>query len=178
MASVTPSDSPELSPERQVEVRALLDAAFDGDFSDDDWDHTQGGVHVLVTGEDDEVVGHAAVVPRTIMIGKDEFDAGYVDGVATAPGMQRNGIGTNAMNEVNQILETFFEIGVLSTSQHGFYERVGWERWQGPTFVRDGDARFRTHDEDDGIMVFRFGSSAGLDPTLPIMCENRAGDAW
>ena len=82
------------------------------------------------------------------------------------------------MHEVNQIIETVFAVGVLSTSRHGFYERVGWERWQGPTFVRDGDERIRTDDEDDGIMVLRFGSSGGLDPTLPIMCENRPGDAW
>jgi aminoglycoside 2'-N-acetyltransferase I len=178
VASVTPSDSPELSPERQVEVRALLDAAFGGDFSDEDWEHTLGGVHVLVTGEDDQVVGHAAVVPRTITIGEQELDAGYVEGVATDPARQRRGVATTAMREINQIIETFFAIGVLSTSHHGFYERVGWERWQGPSFVRDGDERIRTADEDDGIMVLRFGSSAEVDPTQPIMCENRPGDAW
>ncbi|MFH9724354.1 hypothetical protein ACH4M4_15495 [Streptomyces sp. NPDC017254] len=33
----------ELGAERLRSVRALLDAAFDGEFSEDDWDHALGG---------------------------------------------------------------------------------------------------------------------------------------
>jgi hypothetical protein len=35
----------DLAPAELGAVRALLDAAFDGDFGDDDWDHGLGGMH-------------------------------------------------------------------------------------------------------------------------------------
>ena len=30
-------------------IRALLDTTFDGDFTDEDWEHAIGGTHVWVT---------------------------------------------------------------------------------------------------------------------------------
>jgi aminoglycoside 2'-N-acetyltransferase I len=71
-----------------------------------------------------------------------------------------------------------FELGVLSTGLWDFYERCGWERWRGPTFVRHGDGIVRTEDDDDGIMVLRFGRSRSADLTAAITCERRAGDDW
>jgi aminoglycoside 2'-N-acetyltransferase I len=35
-----------------AELRRLLDAAFEGEFSDDDWNHALGGVHVWVADAD------------------------------------------------------------------------------------------------------------------------------
>jgi hypothetical protein len=98
-------------------IRDLLDAAFGGEFSDEDWAHTLGGRHVVIS-----------------------------------------------------------EAGVPVS--HGVYERLGWERWRGPTYVRRGADLVRTEDEDDGVMVLRFGPSAGLDLTAPIACTERGGDDW
>lgn len=64
-------------------VRALLRDAFDGDFSDDDWEHALGGVHALARA-DDRVVGHAAVVQRRLLHGGRALRAGYVEAVAVA----------------------------------------------------------------------------------------------
>lgn len=52
-----------------------------------------------------------------------------------------------------------------------------WERWQGPTFARDGAELIRT-EEDEGVMVLRFGPSESIDLRAPISCEARAGDDW
>lgn len=82
------------------------------------------------------------------------------------------------MSEVNAVLRARFELGVLSTDQARFYERAGWERFTGPSFVRDGDALLRTPDEDDGLLILRFGESADVDVTDPICCEARPGDDW
>jgi aminoglycoside 2'-N-acetyltransferase I len=158
-------------------IRELLDKAFAGEFTDDDWSHTLGGTHVLVRDGDD-VVAHAAVVARDLEIGTDPFRAGYVEGVATAPSRRGSGLGSAAMVEASRVVLADFEVGVLSTSVHHFYERLGWERWQGPTFVRRGDQLTRTEVEDDGIMVLRFGPSAGLDLTAAITCAARSGDDW
>jgi aminoglycoside 2'-N-acetyltransferase I len=160
-----------------VELRQLLTDAFDGDFSDDDWRHTLGGAHV-VAFDGDAAVSHAAVVDRRIGVGEREFRAGYVEGVATRPDRQREGLAMAVMAEVSTVLRTRFELGVLSTSRHDFYQRGGWERWQGPTFVRTGGRFVRTEDEDDGIMVLRFGPSQDADLTAPISCDSRPGDDW
>ena len=158
-------------------VRQLLEDAFEGDFSDDDWEHTLGGWHVVIT-EGSAPVSHAAVVPRALEVGGRRLRSGYVEGVATAPGRQRGGLGSFAMSQVADLLRGRFEIGALSTGRHSFYERLGWERWRGPTFVRRGSELIRTEEDDDGLMVLRFGPSLELDLTAPISCEARTGDDW
>lgn len=157
-------------------IRALLVDAFDGDFSEDDWHHTLGGWHVIAT--DQAVVAHAAVVERVMDIGGRRVHAGYVEGVATSPSRRHQGHGSAVMRRVEHVLKAELELGALSTGSHGFYARLGWERWQGPTFVRHGDGVVRTADEDDGIMVLRYGSTAHLPLGLSMSVESRPGDDW
>jgi aminoglycoside 2'-N-acetyltransferase I len=127
-------------------------------------------------------VAHAAIVPRTIAVDGRPFATGYVEGVATAPEHRDRRLGTRVMVEANDVIRSTYELGVLSTARHSFYERTGWERWRGPTYVRVGaDDRsrlLRTEDEDDGVMVLRFGPSADIDLTASITCEQREGDDW
>jgi aminoglycoside 2'-N-acetyltransferase I len=160
-----------------VPLRQLLDDAFGDGFDDTDWHHTFGGWRVVAV-EGGEPVAHAAVVPRDIRIGEVDLRAGYVEGVATAPARQGDGLGAAVMEVVTLVLHDHFELGVLSTGLDGFYERFGWRRWAGPTFVRDGTHVRRTEDEDDGIMVLPFGPSAEVEATAPITCAARAGDDW
>jgi aminoglycoside 2'-N-acetyltransferase I len=169
--------TPELSQSRLTEIRRLLDQAFEGRFSDDDWDHTVGGIHVLVA-DADAIVSHAAVVARVLEVAHHRFNTGYVEGVATAPDRQREGLGSLAMARLSTALRNRFAMGGLSTSRHQFYERLGWERWRGPTYVRDGADEIRTEAEDEGVMVLRFGVSRAVDLTAPLSCETRAGDDW
>lgn len=168
----------EAAPGLLSEIRALLDTAFAGAFSDDDWDHACGGWHVTVT-DGPALVAHAAVVPRTLEVGAWAVPTGYVEEVATTPGRQGEGLGSLAMTEVAAIVQDGgFAMGALSTGRHGFYERLGWERWQGPTFVREGGERRRTEEEDDGIMVLRFGLTGAVDVRQPLTCAARGGDDW
>jgi aminoglycoside 2'-N-acetyltransferase I len=159
------------------EIRRLMDEAFEGDFGDDDWDHTLGGWHAVVS-DGGVVVAHAAVVARTLHVGDRAFRTGYVEGVATSPGRQRAGLGSLAMAAVDEIIRRDFELGGLGTGEWAFYEQLGWERWQGETFVRTGGGLVRTEDDDDGVMVLRFGPSIGIDLAAPIACEARPGDDW
>ena len=165
------------SMERLAQIRRLLFTAFDGTFSEEDWEHTLGGWHVVVT-DGGVVIAHAAVVPRVLDVADRPFHTGYVEGVATDPARQREGLGSQAMAEVSKLLLDEFEMGALSTSVHQFYQRLGWERWHGPTYVRHGAEVVRTEDEDDGVMVLRFGPSKDIDLTGSISCESRLGDDW
>ena len=109
----------------------------------------------------------------------DDWDHALGGHVATAPARQGEGLGSLAMAEVARIVSRDDELGALSTSAHGFYERLGWERWEGPTYVRRRSGEtVRSEDEDDGIMVLRFGVTAGLDLTNPLSCDERTGDDW
>jgi aminoglycoside 2'-N-acetyltransferase I len=167
----------EASEDVLTDIRGLLVAAFDGGFSAEDWEHTLGGWHVAVV-DDGVTVSHAAVVARSLDVADRAVRVGYVEGVATAPSRRREGLGTLAMTELSQVVRREFEMGALSTDRHGFYERLGWERWQGPTFVRRGSRSIRTEDEDDGLMVLRFGPSADVELSARLTCEGRDGDDW
>lgn len=166
------------APDRLLsEIRALLDQAFAGELTDDDWQHTVGGWHV-VAEEDGSIVAHAAVVDRVLHVGDRPVRAGYVEGVATAPDRRRQGLGSRVMREVADVVGHGHELGALSTELVGFYRRLGWELWRGPTFVRHGADLVRTEDEDGGVMVLRCGPTADIDLDDPISCESRPGDDW
>lgn len=162
---------------RLTEIRRLLDQAFEGDFSDADWEHALGGWHIVVA-EDGVALSHAAVVPRILEVADRPLHAGYVEGVATAPARQREGLGSLAMGEVSELLRREFEMGALSTARPGFYARHGWEPWQGPNFARHGSEAIRTEAEDNGVMVLRFGPSKDIDLAAPLSCDRRRGDDW
>lgn len=159
-------------------IRALLDAAFAGDFSDDDWAHTLGGTHALILGGD-AAIAHASVVPRRLDAGGRALHAGYVEGVAVLPALQRTGLGTAVMRALAPVIARDYDVGALSTGEWHFYERLGWERWQGPTWVRHADGRReRTPDDDDGLMILRTARTPALDVSAALACEARPGDAW
>ena len=163
-----------------VRLRELLWSAFppgDEGFSEDDWQHALGGVHffVEVAGE---VVSHASVVERELQMADQPIRTGYVEAVATAPRFQRRGYGSSVMHEVNAHIREAFELGALGTGEHGFYERLGWQAWRGPTLVRTDAGPRRTPDEDGFILVLPTPTSPPLDLDAPLSCDWRPGDVW
>jgi aminoglycoside 2'-N-acetyltransferase I len=159
-----------------ADIRSLLEEAFAGDFSADDWAHATGGWHVLAS--DGALISHAAVVERWLSVDERPARTGYVEAVATVPARQGRGAGSAVIRGVGRLLLEEFELGALSTGVPEFYERLGWERWRGPSFVRVGSSVIRTPSEDDGIMVLRYGANAALPLDLSICCESRQGDDW
>lgn len=173
--------TPALSPREIEAIRAVLRAAFEGDeegFTEDDWQHALGGRHVIVELHG-RVAAHAAVVERAIEFDGRPLRTGYVEAVATAPDLQRRGLGSLAMRAAGELIRDGFEIGMLGTGSHAFYERLGWTTWRGPSFVRMPDGlRAATPDDDGYLMVLRTPSTPRLDPLAPIACEWRPGDVW
>lgn len=162
-------------------VRSLLDDAFGTDeverFTDANWDHAVGGVH-FVLELDGGIVGHASVVERDIRIDGVPLRTGYVEAVATAPEQQGRGLGSFLIEDVTRWIRDHFELGALGTGRHHFYERLGWETWAGPSWVRMPVGDNRTSDEDGYILVLRTRSSPGFKLDGSISCEWRAGDVW
>ncbi len=168
--------SEELSEDVRDRLRALLWDAFD-DFSEDDWRHGLGGVHVVAFAGD-RPVGHASVISRNLYVGEDLFVAGYLEAVAVNAQCQGRGIGAEVVTAAGEVIVERFPVAALSTSKHGFYEGLGWERWLGASYVVSGDDWRRTEDEDSGIMVLRPPGSPVSDLGGRIAVEERSGDAW
>lgn len=162
-------------------IRSLLFAAFEhneeGGFTEDDWHHALGGTHFLLE-DDRRLVGHASVVERDLHVGGLPIRTGYVEAVAVAPTRQRQGLGARLMAAVNAHVDATFALGALGTGSQHFYERLGWEIWQGPTFVRTASGLERSPDEDGYIVVLRTRSSPPLRLADPISCDWRPGDSW
>lgn len=162
-------------------IRELLAAAFGTDdeerFSEEDWEHAIGGTH-FVLGIDGEVVAHASVVERELHVSGRPLRTGYVEAVATAPEQQRAGLGSLVMRDVGSYIQDRFELGALGTGRDLFYQRLGWETWQGASSVRTPTGTRPTPDEDGYILVLRTPSSPPLDLSAEISCEWRPGDVW
>jgi aminoglycoside 2'-N-acetyltransferase I len=162
-------------------IRRLLVDAFGPDpedaFTEEDWQHAIGGMH-FVAAASRTIVSHASVVPRTLEVDGRPLRTGYVEAVATAAPHRRKGYGTAVMRVVGEYIRERFELGALGTGSHGFYERLGWETWRGPSSVRTQTGLQRTSGEDGYIMVLRTSRSPLLDFHAAISCEWRAGDVW
>ncbi len=161
-------------------IRDLLRAAFAAEgegFTEDDWAHTIGGVHVVLD-DGAEILGHAAVVERRLVVDGHPLRTGYVEGVATAPARQGHGLGTLVMREAGSAIAEAFEFGALSTGLPGFYERLGWCRWTGPTSVDTPTGIVPTPEDDGGILYLVTPLTPAVDPDGPITCNARPGDPW
>ena len=159
------------------ELRALVDAAFEGDFTDEDWAHTAGGVHVWLS-DDAGVISHGSVVERWLECSGQRLRVGYVEAVATAVAYRRQGHGASIMRYIGDLIRERFVLGALSTGTHAFYEAFGWERWRGPACVDTPGGRERTPEDDGTIMILRTRRSPRLDLDTEIACDWRRGDVW
>ncbi|MET0389378.1 MAG: GNAT family N-acetyltransferase [Polyangiales bacterium] len=169
----------QLEPALLQHLRRLLDDVYDGDFSDDDWDHALGGLHVLAWSAA-ELVGHAALVQRQLVQGERPLRAGYVEAMAVLEAQQRRGIGTRLMLELERVIAAAYDLGALSASEEGvaLYVRRGWLPWRGPTAVILPTGTERTPDEDGGIYVFSHARGPRLDLDAELACDYRRGDVW
>jgi aminoglycoside 2'-N-acetyltransferase I len=171
-------ESRQLTDGELAAIRRLMDDAFEGDFADEDLDHALGGRHWFVE-DGGRIVTHASVVERVIEVDRVPLRTGYVEAVGTAPDLQRRGLGTRVMEGATRHIHERFELGCLGTGEWAFYEHLGWERWQGPSFVRlENGTLVRSPDDDDGIMVLRTPATPTIDPRSSITCGWRPGDSW
>lgn len=158
-------------------ARALLDDAFEGDFSDDDWDHALGGMHALIW-EDVELIGHASVIQRRLLHGGHALRAGYVEGVCVRADRRRHGHGGELMAALERVIHAAYDLGALSSSAAALelYEARGWRRWQGRTFALTPEGIVRTEDGDESVFVLP--TSAPLDLAGELVCDWRDGALW
>jgi aminoglycoside 2'-N-acetyltransferase I len=132
-------------------------------------------VHFLgYAGE--RLAAHALWLLRRLRIGTGAwFEAAYVEGVATHADFRGRGYGSAVMRRLQQEISGY-ELGALSPSEPGWYERLGWERWQGPLFiVKDGAAEVTP---DECVLIYRTPKTGALDLAAPLTGEWRPFELW
>jgi aminoglycoside 2'-N-acetyltransferase I len=171
----------ELGTERLDELTRLCEAAFEEPFAAA-WERVGPGLHVTAEA-DGRIVAHAMIVDRRLYVGHEmdvALDAGYVEHVATLAEASSAGHGSAVMREIGRIIGDEYALGALATGSNAFYERLGWQTWRGPTFVRTADGeRLRSAEEDGHVMILR---TPRTPPTItldaPIAVDWRPVEPW
>jgi aminoglycoside 2'-N-acetyltransferase I len=177
MTEVRTLHTADLDSATRTAARVLLDDVFDGEMTDDDWEHCLGGVHALLW-DGPELIGHAAVVQRRLFHAGRVLRAGYVEGVGVRADRRRLGHGAALMAEVERIIRGAYHLGALGATDEAaaFYAARGWRLWRGHTSALTPTGVQRTPDEDDCIFVL--AADLPLDLTGELTCDWREGDAW
>ncbi|MFQ6144105.1 GNAT family N-acetyltransferase [Streptomyces seoulensis] len=168
----------ELTPAELRAARALLDDAFEGDFSDDDWDHTLGGVHALAY-DGQGLAGHGAVVQRRARHQGRWRRVGYVEGVAVRGDVRRTGIGGRVMTALEEVVTRAYAFGALSASAAGapLYTARGWRPWAGPLCALGPDGVVRLAGEEGSTYLWPAPADAD-DPGAELVFDWRDGDVF
>ncbi|GAB7060659.1 GNAT family N-acetyltransferase [Streptomyces mexicanus] len=166
----------DLAPTELLALRALLDEAFDGDFSDHDWDHTLGGLHVLARDERG-LAGHGAVVMRRVRRDGRWLRVGYVEGVAVRHDVRRAGLGGRIMGALEDVIARAYEFGALCASDDGarLYEARGWRAWPGRIHALGPDGVVRLAEEEGSAYLWPAPAGRG-GPGAELLFDWRDGD--
>jgi aminoglycoside 2'-N-acetyltransferase I len=167
----------DLDPAALRAARALLDEVFAAEMTDDDWDHSLGGVHAMVW-EGPALIGHASVVQRRLLYRGRALRTGYVEGVAVRADRRRRGHAGAMFDALERVIRGAYDLGALGASDEGalFYRARGWELWRGPAYVLSPAGIERTPGDDGCIHVLEL--TVPLDTADEIICDWRDGDVW
>ena len=167
----------DLDAETLQAARRMLVGAYAGEFTDDDWEHTLGGMHAIIAHRG-ALIAHAAVVARRLIYQDTALRCGYVEGVAVREDWRGQGLGNAVLDAAEQVIRGAYQLGALSASSAGerLYRPRGWVCWRGPTSVLGLSGLVRTPDDDGSVFVLPVG--VDLDPDAGLACDWRGGDVW
>jgi aminoglycoside 2'-N-acetyltransferase I len=167
----------DLESEARQRAYEMVNAAFAGEFTDTDWEHTLGGMHALIWHHG-AIIAHGAVVQRRLLYRGAALRCGYVEAVAVREDWRGQGLAIAILDACEQVIRGGYQLGALSSSDRGrrLYTLRGWLPWRGPTSVLAPTGTTRTPDDDGSVFVLPVGIS--LDPSAALTCDWRDGDVW
>jgi aminoglycoside 2'-N-acetyltransferase I len=164
----------EITQAETADVIALCSDVFRMDYS---FYMNLGLYRTHVLGYDDDLlVSHALWLERPLRIGDGPWrNAAYIEGVATHAGYRRRGYGSAVMRRLQREI-TGYDLGALSPSDPEWYERLGWERWQGPLLIQgDGETQATP---DECVLIYRTPATGALDLGAPLTAPWRPFELW
>jgi aminoglycoside 2'-N-acetyltransferase I len=167
----------DLDGETRQRVWQMVTDAFAGDFTENDWEHSLGGMHALIWRHG-AIIAHAAVVQRRLLHRGNALRCGYVEGVAVREDCRGQGLVHALLDGCEQVIRGAYQLGAVSSSAlaRRVYTARGWLPWRGPTSVLAPTGPTRTPEDDGAVFVLPVGIS--VDTSADLMCDWRAGDVW
>jgi aminoglycoside 2'-N-acetyltransferase I len=167
----------DLDNETRRQLHQMVTAAFAGNFTEDDWEHSLGGMHALIWHHG-AIIAHAAVVQRRLIYRNEALRCGYVEGVAVREDFRGQGLVQALLDGVEQVMRGAYQLGAVRSSARArrLFTARGWLPWNGPTSVLAPTGATPTPDDDGAIFVLPVGIN--LDTSAGLMCDWRGGDAW
>ncbi len=124
-----------------------------------------------------KLVSHALWVTRWLKVDHDRlFRTAYVEAVATEEAYRGRGYASKIMSRLEMEIQDY-ELGALSPFNVRFYERLGWELWRGPVYIRTVAELIRSP-IDEEVMILRLPETPDLDLSVPLSAEWREGKLW
>lgn len=165
----------QLGPNLQSEILVLCNKAFEEDLTPI-FSTFKNAVHVLGY-QGGSIVSHALWVTRWLQVGTEPvLRTAYIEAVATEKEYRNLGYATAVMRRVAEEIQDF-ELGALSPSRASYYERLGWELWRGPLFIRTSNGLICSPSEEV-VMILRLPRTPDLDIYSPLSAEWREGELW
>jgi aminoglycoside 2'-N-acetyltransferase I len=111
------------------------------------WAHADQRVIVREDNAPHDVVCHVGLFTRTAARWNDrEVTIGGIGGVATHPDRRKSGLATAAMRAAMQCFAREgkdFAVLFCEPDRYGFYESLGWHRFEGEVFAEQPQGRVR-----------------------------------
>ena len=188
----------EISPALLAEVKSLCGRAYAGENLGSLW-AAYAADRYVVGFAGDLAVSHAMVVTRWLQAEDGpRLRTAYVELVATLPEFQGRGFATAVMERLGQAIGAAgYDLGGLCPADTGLYQRLGWEYWRGPLFIRpagavggrdgmepepkfgDAAAASPIPTPEERVMILRLPNTPPLDLDLPLSAEWRpGGELW
>jgi aminoglycoside 2'-N-acetyltransferase I len=165
----------QLNPNLQTDIHTLCNRAYEEDLKPL-FNTFIDATHVLGF-LDSSLISHALWVPRWLQVGTNPvMRTAYIEAVATEKEYQNRGFASTVMKRVAEEIQDF-ELGALSPFSVAYYERLGWELWHGPLFIRTQEGLMRTPRDGD-VMILRLPHTPVLDLYAPLSAEWREGELW
>ncbi|MFC8671086.1 GNAT family N-acetyltransferase [Streptomyces griseorubiginosus] len=159
------------------ELKGMLESVFGKErYTQESWEHCLGGIHYLLR-YGDKLVAHGALVPRYLRQGDMELRGVYGESMATLSDWRNLGFGTAIVALATAEIRRNYDIGVFAGSRYGFYRRLGWDKWRGPTFVETARG-IELKGPDRGAVMFWLPDHSIVDPDADLTTISRSGDDW
>jgi aminoglycoside 2'-N-acetyltransferase I len=166
----------DLSTTEYAEIVALTSRAFKRDYTPylEMFSHS---THVLGRHQG-KIVSHVLWITRWLQIWNGPLlKTAYIEGMATDLQYRNRGFASQLMQRAVAEVQDY-DIAALSTGSHGFYERLGWRRWEGPLYTRKEKELIAMPEERGCVMVHSLPKTPLLDFTAPLSVEWREIEPW